>query len=168
MHLPGILLRLFECRHGSAAVEMVLVVPLLTGLLFGALELGRYFLDEHALIKAVRDGARFAARQNFSDMPCTGQPSPAKVTAIRNLVRFGNVAGSGNPRIRYWRTNSTIAVSVTCTAGDWSGIYRKSLQGAPVVTVSAAVPYVPLVGTLGLSTPALQLRAQAQSAVMGR
>ena len=36
-------------------------------------EIGNYFLDEHILVKAVRDGARFAARQNFSNYSaCTG------------------------------------------------------------------------------------------------
>ena len=37
-----------------------------SSLMFGAVELGNYFLNEHSLVKAVRDGARYAARQDFS------------------------------------------------------------------------------------------------------
>ena len=48
--------------RGAAAAEMALVLPLLLVILFGSLELGNYFMNEHTLIKAVRDGARFAGR----------------------------------------------------------------------------------------------------------
>lgn len=167
MHLPAIFSRLSQCRRGSAAVEMVLVLPLLTALLFGSVEFGRYFLTEHALVKAVREAARFAARQTFADMPCNGPPAPEQAAAIRNLVRFGNIAGTGSPRRSNWRAEAAITVSVACVSGTWSGLYAEYPQGAPVVTVSAVVPYVPLLGTLGFNTSALHVRAEAQSAVMG-
>lgn len=159
--------RLYQCRRGSAAVEMVLVLPLLTTLLFGSVELGRYFLNEHALLKAVREAARFAARQNFADMPCNSQPVPEQAAAIRSLVRFGNVAGTGSPRRPYWRADANVTVSIACVSGNWSGLYAENQQGAPVVTVSAVVPYVSLFGTLGLNAYVLHVRAEAQSAVMG-
>src|SRR3546814_14553595 len=63
-------------------------------LMFGSFELGIYFLDEHVVLKAVRDGARYAARQNFTTMPCSGTPTAD--AAIKNLVRYGNIAGSGD------------------------------------------------------------------------
>ena len=44
--------------RANAAVEMALVAPLLLAILFGSVELGNYFMNEHELIKAVRDGAR--------------------------------------------------------------------------------------------------------------
>jgi len=59
-------------RSGAAAAEMALVTPLLMALLFATMEGSRYFLDEHVVLKAVRDGARFASRQTFSAMPCGG------------------------------------------------------------------------------------------------
>ena len=58
--------------RGVAAAEMALVTPLLAMIMFGAVELGKYFWDEHLVVKAVRDGARFASRQNFATMPCGG------------------------------------------------------------------------------------------------
>src|SRR3546814_3109530 len=62
-------------RSGAAAAEMALVSPMLIILMFGSFELGNYFLDEHVVLKAVRDGARYAARQNFTTMPCSGTPT---------------------------------------------------------------------------------------------
>ena len=53
--------RLSSDRRGAAAAEMALVTPLLLVILFGAVELGNYFYNEHIVVKAVRDGARFAA-----------------------------------------------------------------------------------------------------------
>src|SRR3546814_7531911 len=97
-------------RSGAAAAEMALVSPMLIILMFGSFELGNYFLDEHVVLKAVRDGARYAARQNFTTMPCSGTPTAD--AAIKNLVRYGNIACSGDPRLRYWTSNNTIAVSI--------------------------------------------------------
>ena len=53
---------LLASDDAAAAAEMALVVPLLVILMFGSFELGRYFLDEHVVVKAVRDGARYASR----------------------------------------------------------------------------------------------------------
>ncbi|HEY4545093.1 MAG TPA: TadE/TadG family type IV pilus assembly protein [Pedomonas sp.] len=160
--------RLCASRSGSAAVELALLLPFLTALLFGAIELGRYFLGEHILISAVRDGTRFAARQPVSEMPCGGPPALGKAAQVRSLVRFGNVSASGAPRLGYWTTDTGIEITITCTPGPWSGLYAQHPQGAAVVTVSASIPYVPLLAGLGLRVPSLHVRAQAQSAVMGR
>lgn len=168
MSTPFLLSRLHRSRSGSAAVEMALLTPLLTALLFGTFELGRYFLGEHILVSAVRDGARFAARQPLADMPCNGVPAAEKAAQIRSLVRYGNLSGSGAPRLGYWTTDTGIAIAITCAPGAWSGIYAQNPQGAPVVTVSASIPYVPLIGSLGIRTLGLRVQAQAQSAVMGR
>src|SRR3546814_6902005 len=65
---------------------MALVSPMLILLMFGSFELGNYFLDEHVVLKAVRDGARYAARQNFTTMPCSGTLTAD--AAIKNLVRY--------------------------------------------------------------------------------
>jgi Flp pilus assembly protein TadG len=86
-------------KDGVAAAETAMLTPILLVLLFGAFEMGKYFLDEHVLMKAVRDGARYAGRQSFASMPCGG--TATNETAIKNFVRFGNIAGTGNPRLPY-------------------------------------------------------------------
>lgn len=157
--------RLWADHSGAAAVEMLLVSPLLIVLMFGSYELGKYFLDEHVVDKAVRDGARYAGRRPFADYDCASASAGAEQD-IRNVTRTGTVAGT-TPRLSYWTSPATITVSVTCTTGSYSGIYNGLASGAPVVTVSARVPYTSLFGTMGFNTSGITLNAKSESAVMG-
>jgi Flp pilus assembly protein TadG len=160
-------------RRGAAAAEMALVLPLLTFLLFGSAELGNFFLNEHAVAKAVRDGARYASRLPMSDYPgCT--PTSDAETRIRNVTRTGTIAGAtaGN-RLAYWEDtmagSPTITVTAACdTSGTFTGIYDGLTMGVPKVTVSATVPYQSLFGIFGLfNDTTFNLRASSQAAVMG-
>lgn len=162
--------RALLCRRGSAAVEMALVTPMLLTLLFGAADLGNYFLSEHALINGVRDGARYAAR--VYPLACTAvndDTTTTTATATKNLVRTNTIDGTGNARLYGWNDNSTIKVSITCnTSATYAGgIYSGSSTGAPVVTVSATVPYTSLFKAFGLTTTTINMNAAAQSAVQG-
>jgi Flp pilus assembly protein TadG len=161
--------RLLREVRGSAAVEMALVTPLLLAILFGSVELGNYFLDEHTLIKAVRDGSRFAARQSFTSYPdCSTVDSTAQAN-IKNVVKYGYLTGTTvlTPNI----ADIYITVSTTCStdgAGQtYQGIYRGRTDGAQIVTVSASVPYRTVLGSFGFSGVGLTLNASAQSAVTG-
>jgi Flp pilus assembly protein TadG len=168
-----------QCRSGSAAAETAMVAPLLIGLLFGSVELGHYFWHEHIVVKAVRDGARFAARQQISNFVtstsgCLSAPGGVVGTQTKNLVRTGTVASGGSPRISYWTNAGTIDVTVTCSAsvggqnmtGIYNGMnYAGAAVGAPVVTVTALVPYTTLFGMTFGST--YKLRASQQAVVTG-
>jgi len=152
-------------RSGVAAVEMVLVTPLLMAIIFGAFEAGNFFWNEHVVVKAVRDGARFAGRQSFSKYDCSSITDAAVATQIKNMTRTGQTTG-GTARLNGW-TDAQVSISVSCSGGTTTGIYTNHVGGAPVVTVSAAVPYTSLFGTLGFDTTGFNLNASAQSAVMG-
>lgn len=155
-------------RSGAAAAEMALIMPLLLVLMFGAFETGKFFLDAHTVAKAVRDGARFAARQPFTEMPCGG--AAVDEANIRNLVRTGTPANGGTPRLSYWSDPATITVTITCdTTGSYSSasIYATAPGGARNVTVSADVPYGALLGFAGIDTSNLRVRSRSQAAVMG-
>ena len=170
---------LLRSRSGSAAVEMALVTPLLLLLLFGSAELGKFFMDEHVVVKAVRDGARYAARQPMDYFVtagggCQTEPVSPVDTATKNVVRTGNVAGTGN-RLYYWTNNATITVTSSCyptkagqtMGGIYSGItFNSAAVGAPVVTVSATVPYTSLFGLYRFRN-AINLNAVEQAAVTG-
>lgn len=170
--------RILGNRRGAAAAEMALVLPILTFLLFGSAELGNFFLNEHAVAKAVRDGARYASRLPMSDYAgCSttpAAPAAATVTKIRNITRTGSTAGgtAGN-RLAYWEEvmggTDTIDVTAVCdTSGTYTGIYDGLTMGVPVVTVSASVPYQSLFGIFGLfNDTTFNLRASSQAAVMG-
>lgn len=162
--------KLLGARSGSAAAEMALVLPLLLILFFGSFEIGNYFRSEHVLVKAVRDGARYAARQDFSNYAaCTGAPTGSVVQDTRNLIQTGLLSGGAN-RLVNWNA-TTISVTMTCrtVAGGqtMAGIYQGRSGGAPIVVVSASVPYTPVLGSFGFSGIGLSLNATQQSAVMG-
>jgi hypothetical protein len=160
-------------RSGTAAAEMALVAPLLAGLMFGSLELGKFFWDEHMVVKAVRDGARYATRQSFASMPCGG---PAvNLNQIRNVVRYGKpvVTVADKPLLFYWTNPATITVTIDCYANAgvagariYNGVYADRAS-VPRVTVSAAVPYRPLIGAIGFNSVGMTLHASSQATVFG-
>ena len=167
-------------RSGSAAVEMALVMPLLLALMMGSAEIGNYFMSEHRLIKAVRDGARFAARQDFTYYPassCGGSPDTTNVvTPTQNLVMNGYLSGGTLVTAGVQSSNITVTVICTQTAVTtaMSGIYSKrgSICGgtggcAQTVRVTAQVPYWPILASFGFRGWGMQLNASSQAAVTG-
>jgi Flp pilus assembly protein TadG len=166
--------RLGQDRRGAAAAEMALVAPLLCAILIGSVELGSFFYNEHILVKAVRDGARYAARQNFSNYgsssTCAAPTDPTFLANVRALVRTSLLA-SGTDRFPDIQ-DSDITVNASClttvSSQTMTGIYRGRSVGAPVVTVNAVVDYEPVIGgAFGFSGAGLKLNATQQSAVVG-
>jgi len=172
--------RLVRNSGGAAAVEMALVTPLLLVILFGCVELGNYFMNEHTLVKAVRDGARFAARQSFTNYTsCSGAPGGTVVADTRNVVMNGYLSGGSaiTPNV----ASSDITLTVSCSSKvdgqDMLGIYRSRFGGtcngaaangcAQVVTVNATVPYRSVLGSFGFSGLGMSLNASSQAAVTG-
>lgn len=153
--------------RGAAAAEMAMSLPLLIVIIFGAFELGNYFLTEHKVVKAVRDGSRYAARRPFTDYPgCS--PSSSLEEDTRNVTRTGQVATGGTPRVWHWSDPTTITVSSRCdTSGTYTGVQVTSTIGVPTVRVEAIVPYAPLFAQLGLSDATLNLTARSEAVVMG-
>ena len=163
-------------RRGAAAVEMALVLPFFMALLFGSIELGNYFWNEHVLAKGMRNGAVFASRLPIDNFDCsTGTPTLAGTVAdqIKQVVATGEVSG-GSPRLPRW-SEVTFAVNLACvtqvgpTDGrtTLSGIYTLNGGKIPVLTISASVPYRSLLSTLGLANPSLHLNATQEAAVVG-
>jgi len=178
--MTGLFRSICNSCSGAAAAEMALVLPLLLIILFGSVELGNYFMDQHSLIKAVRDGARYAARQNFTYYPgCSGEPDAPVPDDTKNVVMSGYLGGGSDltPNI----TPSDITLTVTCasTAGgqDMLGIYRSRFGGncdgvtangcAQTVTVSATVDYRPILSAFGFTGIGMHLNASSEAAVQG-
>ena len=171
--------RLFKDSKGAAAAEMALVAPLLLLLMFGAMELGYYFYSEHVVIKAVRDGARFASRQGFANFTCTsggdGTVNSTTEAETQRVTRTDQVATGGTPRLANWTNDNSVTVRLSCvdnSGGTYGSFYEdyKDTTGTaavPVVTVSASVTYTPLFSLIGFSSAALQLKADSQAAVVG-
>ena len=150
---------------------MALSLPLLLVLLFGSVEVGYYFLSEHVVQKSVRDAARFGARLAMINYPsCTVPANGTAEQQIRRVARFGNAAGTGTPRLLGWTADNMTTVTIACdNVSSWGtgGIYTEFPNGAPVVTVTAQVPYNTFFGVLGLGTATLNLNSESQAAVIG-
>ncbi len=149
---------------GTAAAEMALVLPMLLALMFVAFEGGHYLYIEHQVVKGVRDGARFAARQAFSKYTCTTVDA-ALQTQIKEVTRTGKTSG-GSTRVSGW-ANADVTVTATCpgtavTTGIYSG-----MANAPRVTVNTSVIYPSLFKALGLFNSSTIVGARQQAAVMG-
>jgi Flp pilus assembly protein TadG len=179
-------LRLFKSACGSAVVEMALVAPFLLIIMFGSVELGNYFMDEHALLKGVRDGARFAARQGFTNYTsCSGDlPTPGVAGSPNDntklIVRKGTLDSTADDLLPNW-SSATFSVTVSCAGSangqDMLGIYRSRFGGtcggatangcAQIVTVDVTIPYKSIVGSYGFTGLGLNLNASSQAAVTG-
>ena len=157
-----------ECG-GNAAAEMALVLPLLLTIMFGSLELGNYFMNEHTLVKAVRDGARFAARQSFANYPDCSTVSTAARDSTRNVVMNGALVGGSiiTPNIEANDINVTTSCTAAAGGETMSGIYAGRANGAQIVTVSATVAYRPVISAFGFTGIGLNLNAASQAAVTG-
>ena len=76
--------------RGLQLVEVALVIPIML-MLFGAVaEFGRYFYEYTTVAKAARVGARYLVSKSVS----SGINYEAQA---KNLVVFGNIAGTGSP-----------------------------------------------------------------------
>lgn len=168
--------RLVADRSGSAAVEMALALPFLLVLIFGAFDVGNYFLSWHVVDKAARDAARYAARLPLTDYPsCTVPSGGVAEQQTQRIARFGDPTGAGDQRLAGWTSDTMTTVTINCAvAGSFNnaGIYTDfptvgGVAGAaPVITVTATVPYSPLFG-FGLGTLSLSSSSDSQAAVIG-
>ncbi|SEH20076.1 TadE-like protein [Sphingopyxis sp. YR583] len=160
---------LLSCKRGAVAAEMALILPFLVVLLFGSVELGYYFYNEHQVVKGVRDGARFASRQPFTAIGCNGTTpivDAGAIAAIREITRTGAISG-GSPRVPGWAA-ADIQIDVACDPHDLSnlGVYRDK-GNPPRITISASVDYNALFGGLGVIDSTFSLNASQQAAAMG-
>lgn len=74
-------------QHGVALVEFALILPMLLLLTLITVEFGRAIWQYNTLTKSVRDAARYLSLQT----PGT------KIPEARNLMVYGNTAGTGAP-----------------------------------------------------------------------
>jgi Flp pilus assembly protein TadG len=165
-------------RSATAGVEMAMVTPLLIILMFGSMELGNYFLDQHAVSKQVNDGARFAARLPLATTTAYSCPSAVyndsdASTKIVNVTKTGSVDGTATGRFpsTFWDDaceDEAVTVTMRCVDKSlYKGVYTGLAGNIPVVTVSADVAYPSLFGALGFDSTALCLRAESEAAVVG-
>jgi len=82
-------------QNGVALVEFALILPLLLILTFITTEFGRALYQYNTIAKSLRDASRYLSTQD----PSIATTDPSKITTARNLVVYGNPAGSGSPLV---------------------------------------------------------------------
>lgn len=117
-------------QAGVAMVEFAIVLPLLLLLMLGVAEIGRAMVRYNALTKAVQAGARYAAGYALLGTTNMVQISATLTNETRNVVVYGNAAGTGSPALQ------GLSVSQITIAGT----------GPQQILVTAAYPYQPLIG----------------------
>lgn len=165
--------------RGTAAVELVLMLPLLLLLLAVAVDLGHLLAAYHTVSKSTQDAARYLSRLDEGTqglvLDCAGGTlsveSPA-ARAARRLVMTGRIDGDAArmPLVRGW-TAATLSpeatgveLAVECldnAAGALAGAYATRASVASLA-VSARVP-VPLsfARLAGLDTVAFTVTRRA-------
>lgn len=93
-------------QKGVALVEFALILPLLLLLSMITTEFGRAMYQYNTLTKSVRDASRYLSLQT----PGT------RITEARNLIVYGNTAGTGAP-LALGLTNSHVPDPTWQTAG---------------------------------------------------
>ena len=114
-------------QRGVALVELALVIPFLLLLTFITTEFGRAMYEYNAVAKSTRDAVRYLSFQT----PGT------HITEARNLMVYGNLAGTGSPLARglslanvpvgtccTWQTTGTNPVVTTITVRVSSYSFR--------------------------------------------
>lgn len=114
--------------RGIAAVEFVISAPFVLLLLFGGAELWRTFVHYQTLSHLIRDSARYVSGNSYPNSTQVVQIPGTVITEARNLAVYGNIAGTGNPKLPNLQTGQ---VQVTDVGGD-------------IVRVTALYPYQPI------------------------
>jgi Flp pilus assembly protein TadG len=85
-------------QNGVALVEFALALPLLLILTFITTEFGRALYQYNILTKSVRDAARYlSTEQPWTTADANTAVNITVKTRAKNLVVYGNPAGSGTP-----------------------------------------------------------------------
>jgi Flp pilus assembly protein TadG len=88
-------------ERGAVLAELAIVLPIMLVMFAGVAEFGQYFYQYSTLAKATRLGARFLA---------TAAADGSDDAAAKNLVVYGNTAGTGTPIIKDLATTNVTIV----------------------------------------------------------
>ncbi len=78
-------------ERGTQLIELAIVLPLFLMVFGAAAEYGRYFYEYTTLDKAARAGSRYLA---------TAAVNGSEDAKARNIVVYGNAAGTGTPVVK--------------------------------------------------------------------
>jgi Flp pilus assembly protein TadG len=127
------LARIAADRRGNLMLEFAFAIPILTLLMLGLVDLGRFSLQKSALLQGAREGAHYGSYQ-YSD-------SSGINSTTQNATGLTGVTGSNNVFCE-----CTSGVAVACTSTCSGGTVPKRY-----VTVTASKPFSSVLSVTTLS-----------------
>lgn len=107
-------------QSGLAAIEFVLILPILLILAFGVIDFGRVLFQYDTLTKSTRDAVRYIA--GVVRPPATAYAADANYTTAvnnaRNLALCGSIAACGNNALVSGLTLSNITIDYPAPQGN--------------------------------------------------
>ena len=91
--------RFQKSERGIQLVEVAIVMPIFLVLFAATAEFGRYFYEYTTLAKAARVGARYLS---------TAGVTAADDTTAKNIIVYGNPAGTGSPILTGLQTSNIV------------------------------------------------------------
>ena len=123
-------------RKGSALVECALSAAVMLPLLSGMFEIGYGMYSYNRLQNAVRAGARYASLRSYDST--TNSPTASFMTAVRNVVVYGNPEGGTTPIVS--GLNSEHVQLNVAMNGTMPSKMTVSVSGFTIRTVFANLP----------------------------
>lgn len=80
---------LFRHEQGAAALEMALVLPIMLLLLFGIIDMGRFYWAQHSVVHAANEAARLAVLEGVTE------------AEVNNVVDF---------HLRHWNNTPVVQI----------------------------------------------------------
>jgi Flp pilus assembly protein TadG len=128
------LTKIWRNKRGNAAIEMALIMPILTMILAGITELGYVFYQASALERGLRTGATYASR---AELPLSADAR----TITANLVRTASMEGTLAMTAENWEEDGA-ELDITVVDRDVGSVTIS------VIRLEARVPFSPLVDAL--------------------
>ena len=117
-------------QRGLAAVEFVICAPLLLLMVLGCAEIGRAFTHYTTLSHSIRDAVRFVTLGSINGTTGVVQLGNTTITQAKNLAVYGNVGGTGAPRLPRYQVTHVAVEDV----------------GGNNIRVTVNYPYQPMIG----------------------
>ena len=118
-------------RRGSAFIEFALAATVLIPIFLGTFQFGYGFYVYNLMSSQVRAGARYASLRTYR---CGNTSSmTAYTSAVKNVVRFGNPAGTGTV-IEPGLQDSEVSIGIY----DMNGVAADATHTPSYVVVKAA------------------------------
>jgi Flp pilus assembly protein TadG len=108
----------FKHAEGAGAVEFAIILPIMTLLILGGMDLGHMFYMQHVIVNASREGARYASHYTGNANPSSSAISTyVKTTLNYDSFNFSDLTVSGS--FSGTSPNKIVTVSVQAKKYWW-------------------------------------------------